>query len=210
MSRPTFRYENQYKKEGFKFIAGLDEAGKGAWAGPVVAAAVVLPEQIDLPNLNDSKLVKAAHRDELFDLIQQQALAYGVGIMDATDVDELGLAQAHRMAMNSAVEQLSSQPDLLLVDGKGIRGLCKKSICIVKGDQKSKSIAAASILAKVTRDRLMIEYHEQHPQYQFCDHKGYGTKVHQEALKEHGPSILHRLSYNPVAQYFQASIFDFA
>lgn len=206
MPKPSFEIEHEYTEQGYQVLAGLDEAGKGAWAGPVVSAAVILPDEIDLPKLNDSKLLKESVREELYDLVCEQSIAYGVGIIDAEEIDRVGLAQAHRNSMNQAVAQLSIQPDLLLVDGKGISGLSCRHICIVKGDQKSNSIAAASILAKVTRDRLMKKYHRQLSQYQFHLHKGYGTKVHQEALEEHGPSIIHRVSYAPVAKFFQTSM----
>jgi len=208
MSGPTCELKESYLSQGYELIAGLDEAGKGAWAGPVVSAAVVLPKEVDLPGLNDSKLLSKAKRDELFDLIKKQAISFGVGIKDAYTVDEIGLAEAHRQSMREAIAQLQNKPDLLLVDGTGINKLGVETICVVKGDQKSKSIAAASVLAKVTRDRLMEKYNEAHPDYGFDKHKGYGTKLHEEALVKHGPCDLHRLSYTPVYQYWQANLFE--
>lgn len=207
MSGPTASLENKYLKEGYQLIAGLDEAGKGAWAGPVVAAAVVLPSKVDLPKLNDSKLLSATHRERLFDLIIEQSVAYGIGIRDAYDVDEIGLGEAHRQAMRESVEKLGVEVDLLLVDGLGIKQLGVKAECIVKGDQKVRCIAAASILAKVTRDRMMKEFNNSHPDYGFSNHKGYGTQEHQDAIEEYGPCELHRLSYTPVYRAWQKTLF---
>lgn len=207
MPTPTAKMELEYIKQGIATIAGLDEAGKGAWAGPVVAGAVILPENVKLPGLNDSKLVTEKNRERLYEAILEQAVAWGVGIQDAYTVDEVGLAQAHRLAMQHAVEALSVRPELLLVDGVGIKQLGVKAICIIKGDQKVRCIAAASIIAKVTRDRLMRQLHEQFPQYGFADHKGYGTAEHQAAIMRHGVCDLHRLSYEPVYLGWQRSLF---
>jgi ribonuclease HII len=208
MPRPTSRLENDYRNQGYQAIAGLDEAGKGAWAGPVVAAAVILPEKVQLPKLNDSKLLTAPLREELYQLITDQAVSYGIGIRRAYEVDEIGLGEAHRQAMRDAVAQLSVSADILLVDGKGIKQLGVETVCVVKGDQRVRCIAAASILAKVTRDRLMAELGEKHPDYGFAAHKGYGTKKHEEAIAKHGPCDIHRLSYTPVYQYWQANLFQ--
>lgn len=210
MPKPTSRLENEYKEQGYTVIAGLDEAGKGAWAGPVVSAAVILPEQVSLPGLNDSKLLSKEKRESLYDLVIEQAISYGIGIQDAYAVDEIGLAEAHRQSMRDAVAALEKKPELLLVDGKGISKLGIETVCVVKGDQKSRCIAAASVLAKVTRDRLMEAYGKEHPDYGFAQHKGYGTKMHEEALVKHGPCNLHRLSYTPVYQYWQANLFETA
>lgn len=207
MSRPTTRLENVYRKQGYANIVGLDEAGKGAWAGPVVAGAVLLPEKIDLPKLNDSKLLRAPQREELYDLIVNGAVAWGVGVVDAYLVDEIGLAQAHRQAMQDALREMSIQIDLVLADGIGINRLGFETICVVKGDQKVRSIAAASILAKVTRDRLMKEFAKEYPGYGFDEHKGYGTQRHQEAIAQHGICPLHRLSYSPIQIYWQQNLF---
>lgn len=205
-SHPTIRIEKEYWAQGFARIAGLDEVGKGAWAGPVVSAAVILPEETDLPGLNDSKMLSASQREELFLLIKEQALAYSVGLEDAWMVDEVGLAEAHRRTMQKAVKNLSLAADLLLVDGMGIKQLGVKSICIIKGDQKVRCIAAASIIAKVTRDALMKEYDEKYPGYGFADHKGYGTHQHTQALLKQGVCAIHRLSYEPVFRGWQGSL----
>jgi ribonuclease HII len=199
--------ELEYLRQGISAIAGLDEAGKGAWAGPVVAGAVILPEVVDLPGLNDSKMITEKARERLYEAIIEQAIAWGVGIQDAYAVDEIGLAQAHRLAMQQSVEALSVRPELLLVDGMGIKQLGVKAVCIIKGDRKVRCIAAASIIAKVTRDRLMKQLHEEFPQYGFANHKGCGTAEHQSALLRHGVCYLHRLSYEPVYQGWQRSLF---
>lgn len=208
MSRPTLKFEKLYWDQGYAAVAGLDEAGKGAWAGPVVAGAVVLPEKVDLPGLNDSKLVTAKMRDTLYELIMEQALAWGVGVQDAHMIDEIGLAAAHKLAMRHAVEALPQKPDFLLIDGIGIRQLGVQSVCIIKGDQKVRCIAAASIIAKVTRDRLMIQLHDQYPHYGFADHKGYGTEQHRLALNQHGICGIHRISYKPVTSGWQRNLFQ--
>ncbi len=207
MPRPSSRLENTYRKQGYSIIAGLDEAGKGAWAGPVVAGAVLLPERIDLPDLNDSKLLSPAKREELYDLIVRGATAWGAGIVDAHLVDEMGLAQAHRVAMQNALAEMGVKIDLVLADGKGINRLGYQTICIVKGDQKVRCIAAASIIAKVTRDRLMRQLAQEYPHYGFDEHKGYGTRQHQEAIARHGICPLHRLSYSPIQLYWQQNLF---
>lgn len=204
---PSIRLENKYKNLGYSNIAGLDEAGKGAWAGPVVAAAVILPEKIKLPSLNDSKLLTPKKRDNLYDEIINGCIAYGVGIRDAFSVDEIGLAEAHRQAMREAVKNLKMEVDLLLVDGLGIKQLGIKTECIVKGDQKVRCISAASIIAKVTRDRMMAEFNDNHPNYGFQNHKGYGTKEHEQAIELYGPCELHRLSYSPVYRAWQKTLF---
>lgn len=208
MSRPTIRFEKLYRDQGYATIAGLDEAGKGAWAGPVVAGAVILPDDVDLPKLNDSKLLTAKMRDKLYEMIVQQAIAWSVGIQEAHVVDEIGLSAAHKLAMRQAVEGLNTKPDFLLIDGIGIRQLGVASTCIIKGDQKVRCIAAASIIAKVTRDRIMVALHEQFPYYGFADHKGYGTKEHRNAIHKHGICEIHRLSYEPVSCGWQRRLFE--
>lgn len=210
MARPTAKLEKEYQEQGYQLIAGLDEAGKGAWAGPVVSAAVVLPDKTSLPHLNDSKLLSHKQREELFLLVKGQAIAWGVGVVDAYLVDEIGLAEAHRQSMRLAVKELGMKPNLLLVDGTGIKQLGIKAECIVKGDQKVRCIAAASILAKVTRDRLMVEYEKEHPGYGFANHKGYGTQEHQDAIAANGICGIHRLSYTPVHNFWQQNLFQLA
>lgn len=208
MPYPTAKLEQEYLARGFRAVAGLDEAGKGAWAGPVVAGAVILPEKTKLPGLDDSKRLSAKQREELYDRIIEQAVAFGVGVRDAFMIDEIGLAEAHRQAMQAAVDALTPRPDYLLIDGMGIRKLGVTGICIIKGDQKVRCIAAASIIAKVTRDRIMRACDTAFPAYGFADHKGYGTEQHHQALLEHGVCSLHRLSYAPVYRGWQRSLFS--
>lgn len=203
---PTNELEQEYQKKGFNLIAGLDEVGKGSWAGPMVSAAVILPNEIDLPKLNDSKLVSEKNREYLYELITQNAVAWGIGIVSWIEIDEQGLGEAHRNSMRLAVQNLQTKPDYLLVDGSGISLLGVESSCVVKGDQKVRCIAAASIIAKVTRDRLMKEYAIQYPEYGFDRHKGYGTADHQEALNAHGVSPIHRLSYKPVFRIWSGEL----
>ena len=210
MKTPSSQLENQYIRQGYSAIAGLDEAGNGAWAGPVVAGAVVLPAKARLPFLADSKLLTEAKREDLYERILDQALAWGVGIQEAFLIDEIGLAETHRRAMREAVENLNIEVDLLLIDGIGIRQLGVQSVCIVKGDQKVRSISAASILAKVTRDRLMKELDNQYPGYGFAEHKGYGTSAHQKAIVQKGVCGIHRLSYVPVFYQWQGDLFQYA
>ena len=180
-------FENKYSD--LAYVAGIDEAGRGPLAGPVVAAAVILPKDIFLPFLNDSKKVTEKRRDVLFDEIKQNAIAYGIGIASNTLIDEINILQANYEAMREAVNALEKTPDILLVDAVHIPDINIKQVGIVKGDAKSVNIAAASILAKVTRDRLMAEYDKIYPEYGFASNKGYGTATHIAALKEIGPCL---------------------
>lgn len=186
-------FENKYSD--LAYIAGIDEAGRGPLAGPVVAAAVILPKDIFLPFLNDSKKVTEKRRDVLFDEIKQNAIAYGIGIASNTLIDEINILQATYEAMREAINALEKTPDVLLVDAVHIPDINIKQVGIVKGDAKSVNIAAASILAKVTRDRLMAEYDKIYPEYGFASNKGYGTATHIAALKEVGPCAIHRKSF---------------
>lgn len=186
-------FENKYSD--LVYVAGIDEAGRGPLAGPVVAAAVILPKDIFLPFLNDSKKVTEKRRDVLFDEIKQNAIAYGIGIALNTLIDEINILQATYEAMREAVNALEKTPDILLVDAVHIPDINIKQVGIVKGDAKSVNIAAASILAKVTRDRLMAEYDKIYPEYGFASNKGYGTATHIAALKEIGPCAIHRKSF---------------
>lgn len=186
-------FENKYSD--FGAVAGIDEAGRGPLAGPVVAAAVILPKDIFLPFLNDSKKVTEKRRDVLFDQIKQEAIAYGIGIASNALIDEINILQATYEAMREAVSKLNKTPDILLVDAVHIPGISIKQVGIVKGDAKSVNIAAASILAKVTRDRLMLEYDKIYPEYGFASNKGYGTAKHIEALKAYGACDIHRRSF---------------
>ncbi|MGA2089841.1 MAG: ribonuclease HII [Endomicrobiales bacterium] len=197
-----FSFDHTYRDTGYRVIAGVDEAGRGPWAGPVVAAAVILPESPRLPGLNDSKKLSSKKRDLLFDAITACARSVGVGIIDVTDIDTLNILQATFCAMRVAIEKLSTPVDALLVDGSlSVPGLTHTQKTIIGGDGKSACIAAASIIAKVTRDRIMIELSRQYPQYQFHEHKGYGTKVHYDALVEYGPCPIHRKSFEPVKRF---------
>lgn len=186
-------FENKYSDLGA--VAGIDEAGRGPLAGPVVAAAVILPKDIFLPFLNDSKKVTEKRRDVLFDQIKQEAIAYGIGIASNALIDDINILQATYEAMREAISKLNKTPDILLVDAVHIPGINIKQVGIVKGDAKSVNIAAASILAKVTRDRLMLEYDKIYPEYGFASNKGYGTAKHIEALKAYGACDIHRRSF---------------
>ncbi len=187
--------ENSCMAEGYKVICGVDEAGRGPLAGPVCAAAVILPPDLEIPGLNDSKKLSDKKRRELMPIIKEQALAYGIAFASEQEIDEINILQATYLAMQRAIDQLSVKPDLALVDGNraGDFGVSIKTV--VKGDSLSASIAAASVLAKVTRDDLMLELAKQYPQYGFEIHKGYGTKAHYAALSEHGPSPVHRMTF---------------
>lgn len=181
--------------DGYETVCGVDEAGRGPLAGPVCAAAVILPRDLELPGLNDSKKLTDKKRRELFDMITSQALTYGIALVDEKVIDEINILQATFQAMRTAVERLEKAPDLVLIDGNRAPALSVPTKTVVKGDSLSASIAAASILAKVTRDDLLMELDAQYPQYGFAVHKGYGTKRHYEALREFGPSPVHRMSF---------------
>jgi ribonuclease HII len=201
MEQNLWDFENKARAQGYQFIAGVDEAGRGPLAGPVVAAAVVLPVDANLPGLNDSKKLTPNKREELFPKIKTQAVAYGVDVVDAEVIDEINILQAARLAMKQAVEKLLCDPDLLLIDGNQKIDLSLKQWAIVKGDAKSFSISAASVLAKVTRDHIMQDYHLQYPQYEFARHKGYGTKLHKGLIAEYGPCPIHRRTFKGVTEY---------
>jgi len=193
-------FEAEIRARGFRVIAGLDEAGRGPLAGPVVAAAVVLPEKARLKGVDDSKKLSAGQREEMFSLLREKALAMGVGIVDVQEIDRLNILQASLRAMELAVGNLSLPPDFLLIDGIDSLHLPLAQQTIPKGDQRCLSVAAASILAKVTRDRLMMGYHDQYPQYNFARHKGYGTKEHLQAIRKYGCCPLHRRSFRTIYQ----------
>jgi ribonuclease HII len=190
-----FFYENNMKIAGLAPVCGIDEAGRGPLAGPVCAAAVILPESAQLPGLNDSKKLSAKKRDELFELITNGAIAYGVGWADEAEIDRFNILQATFMAMRRAVEQLEVKPQAALVDGNRDPKLEIPALCVVGGDGKSPSIAAASILAKVSRDRLMLELDSRYPQYMFAKHKGYPTRLHYEMILKYGVCPVHRKSF---------------
>ena len=186
-------FEREYRPCGV--ICGIDEAGRGPLAGPVVAAAVCLPENCELLYVNDSKKLSEKKREELFDQIREKAVSYGIGIVGPDVIDEINILQADYEAMRIAVSQLKPQPEVLLNDAVRIPGLSMKQVPIILGDAKSLSIAAASILAKVTRDRMMAEYDKIYPEYGFAGNKGYGSASHIEALKTYGPCPIHRRSF---------------
>ena len=194
-------HEREAEHSGYHSVAGVDEAGRGPLAGPVVAAAVILPPDLCLPGLRDSKKMSPALREILYDQIIEQCIGFGIGQVDEEIIDEINILQAALLAMKRAVEQLPAPVDMLLIDGnRGIEcGVRQKTI--IGGDDTSLSIAAASVLAKVTRDRLMERYHEQYPQYEFSRHKGYGTRLHRERIQQYGPCPIHRKTFRGVAEY---------
>ena len=187
--------ENSLYAEGYKMICGVDEAGRGPLAGPVCAAAVILPKGLELPGLNDSKKLTDKKRRELFPIIKEQAVAYGIGLASHEEIDEINILQATYLAMERAIAQLEGKADFALIDGNRAKDFGLPVRTVVKGDSLSASIAAASILAKVTRDDIMLEMAEKYPEYGFDVHKGYGTKAHYEALRSHGHSPIHRMSF---------------
>lgn len=187
--------EDGFYAEGVAYICGVDEAGRGPLAGPVCAAAVILPEHLQIPGLTDSKKLTDKKRRELYPIIKEQAIAYGIGFASEKEIDEINILQATFLAMQRALDQLSVRPDLALIDGNREKDFGLPVKTVVKGDSLSANIAAASVLAKVTRDDLMEEMALEYPQYQFEIHKGYGTKAHYAALTEHGPSPIHRMTF---------------
>lgn len=199
------RYELSLYRQGIEYIAGIDEAGRGCLAGPVVAAAVILPHDWTIWEVNDSKQLTASKREELFSRIQVQAVNWGVGIIPETIIDQINILQATYRAMEKAIAALDMTPQYLLLDAVTLKNVSIPQRGIPKGDRLSISIAAASILAKVTRDRLMIEYGKQYPDYGFARHKGYGTKQHRHAIATHGPCAIHRKTFRGVKEYLPSS-----
>ncbi|WP_027339981.1 ribonuclease HII [Halonatronum saccharophilum] len=195
------RYEKGLRERGYKLIGGIDEAGRGPLAGPVVAAVVILDEDTYIPGLDDSKKLSESKREELFEIIQEKALGVGVGIVDNRRIDEINILQATYQGMKEAISSLEVDPDYLLIDAETLPGIAIAQKGIVEGDANSVSIAAASIVAKVTRDRMLLEYDKEYPEYGFSSHKGYGTAYHIEALKEHGPTPIHRKSFKIVSKF---------
>lgn len=191
----TYEYENLLKEKGYSLICGIDEAGRGPLAGPVFAAAVILPDGLDDLGINDSKKLSEKKRDALFDLICEKAVAYSIASASEKEIDEINILNATFLAMKRAVEGLKIKPDFALVDGNRKPNTGVEEMPLVKGDAKSISIAAASILAKVSRDRYLLELDKKYPEYLFSKHKGYPTKLHYEKIKEHGISPVHRLSF---------------
>ncbi len=198
---PDFSYESEIIARGFERVAGVDEAGRGPLAGPVVAAAVILPRGFSCEGLDDSKKMTRNRREIVYErLVSDEGVVWAVGVVDAAKIDELNILRATHVAMGEAVDGLVVRPDMALVDGLRVKGLSVEHEALVKGDGKSLSIAAASVIAKVTRDRMMERMDEEFPEYGFVRHQGYGTREHLEALKKHGPCRYHRRSFEPVSQ----------
>ena len=193
---PDYEFEKAAVNSGFSCICGADEAGRGPLAGPVCAAAVILPEGAVIEGLDDSKKLTEKKRERLYDIIKETAVAYSVAYGTLEEIETVNILEATYLAMNRAIDGLNVKPDFALIDGNRVpRGIKIPCETIVKGDSKSMSVAAASVLAKVTRDRLMLEYDKKYPEYNFKKHKGYGTKEHTELIKQYGPCEIHRLSF---------------
>lgn len=195
IARTEVMKKYEYENEQYGFVCGIDEVGRGPLAGPVVACAVILPANSQILYLNDSKKLSEKKREELYDVIMKEAVAVGIGMRDAGRIDEINILQATYEAMRDAIANLKVKPDVLLNDAVTIPGVDIKQVPIIKGDAKSVSIAAASIVAKVTRDRMMVEYDKEYPGYEFASSKGYGTQKHIDFLKANGPTPLHRRSF---------------
>ncbi len=207
MSRPPdLRYERKLWAEGLEAVAGVDEVGVGPMAGPVVAAAVIFPPEVFIKGVHDSKQLTAEHREALFPLIREQAIAIGLGVAEVEEIDRRNIYHATMAAMIRAIEALDRKPNHVLVDGRTIPGIVLPQTRIVGGDRKSFCIAAASIIAKVTRDRMMRDYDAAYPAYGFARHKGYCTAEHVAAVKQLGPSPIHRTSFAPVAMAAQLKL----
>ena len=189
-----FDYENKYLNAGCKFIAGIDEAGRGPLAGPVVVASVIMPMDNIIDGINDSKKLTEKKRNELFEKIKQTAICYHIEVVDEKVVDEINILNATKLGMKNCIEKLESRPDVVLIDAVKIDSDVQ-TVSIIKGDAKSYSIAAASILAKVYRDNMMLQYDKEYPIYNFAKHKGYGTKMHIDAIKQYGICPIHRKSF---------------
>ena len=202
---PTEEFERAARLCGYRRIAGIDEAGRGPLAGPVVAAAVVLPVRCRLSGIDDSKQLSEGERARLYAAILEHAVGMGIGSADVGEIDRFNILEATRLAMRRAIDQLAPPPDYLLIDAVTLPGIGIPERPIIKGDSLSRSIAAASIIAKVTRDRLMAEYHDMFPQYDFLSHKGYGTREHLQRLARHGPCSIHRRTFTPVHEAILAA-----
>lgn len=188
-------FEKEALAKGYKSVCGVDEAGRGPLAGPVCAAAVILPEGVIIDGVNDSKKLSEKKRESLFDVIREQALSYSIAYATVDEIEEINILNATMLAMRRAIDGLDIKADYAMIDGNKIPPIDIDAKCIVKGDAKSMSIACASILAKVSRDRLLYKYAEEYPMYGFDKHKGYGTKVHREAILKYGPCPYHRKSF---------------
>jgi len=198
MSFPHTRYENSLRKKGYQLIAGLDEAGKGAWAGPLVAGSVILAPEVKLTGLKESKLLSPSQRKQLYLEITKTAVCWSVGVVSEKIIDRIGITAANHLAMEKAVKNLTVQPDYLLIDYVKLRGVKIPYQALINGDEMIASIAAASVIAKVTRDCIMVAAHEEYPKFDFHIHKGYGTNRHHELIIRHGICDLHRRSFSPI------------
>ena len=194
-------YEKEARKNGYDAVAGIDEAGRGPLAGPVVAASVILPDSFSVSGIDDSKKISPKKREKLFDEIHRHAVAVGVGIVGPGDIDRINILRASLLAMAISVQNLDSEPDFLIIDGTFSISFDLPQKAVPKGDSLSISIAAASIVAKVTRDRMMKKYAIEYPEFEFAKHKGYPTKAHKEAIRKHGISPIHRLTFKGVKEY---------
>lgn len=203
MNADLWAFEKALTAEGFCAIAGVDEAGRGPLAGPVVSAAVILPAEFNAAGVNDSKKLTLRQRERLYTLIYAQATAVGIGIVDPVEIDRINILQATRLSMAMAVSHLKPRPDYLIIDGNFDIPATLPQQSIVKGDARSVSIAAASIVAKVSRDYLMQRYHEDYPHFGFDRHKGYPTKAHKAAIAQHGPCLIHRRSFKGVREHIE-------
>lgn len=193
---PDFSFENELKQQGYNYICGVDEAGRGPLAGPVCAAAVILPESVQISGINDSKKLSEKKRELLFSEITQKAISYSIAFASVEEIEEINILNATFLAMNRAIDGLNIKPDFAIIDGNLLpKGISVSASPLVKGDSRSLSVAAASILAKVSRDRLLIQYDKEYPEYKFASHKGYGTKAHIEAIKKYGVLKIHRKSF---------------
>ncbi len=197
------KYEKEYYAQGYQYIAGVDEAGRGPLAGPVFAAAVIFSKDTVIEEINDSKKLTEKKREELFDVIKEKALCYAIVCADEKEIDRINILAATLNCFNKAVSELAVTPDIALIDGNRVGEMPVECRTIVKGDANSMSIAAASILAKVARDRYITEMSELYPQYNFAKHKGYGTKEHLEAIAKYGPSPIHRLTFKGVKEHLR-------
>lgn len=198
-------FEKMVQQRGFKAIAGIDEAGRGPLAGPVVAAAVILPSSFEMSGLTDSKKLSEKQRNKFYPQIQQQATAYGIGVASVVEIDKINILQATLLAMQRAVSRLAVPPDYLLIDGITPLPVDISQQTLKKGDSRSLSIAAASVIAKVVRDRIMYAFAKQMPEYQFAKHKGYGTQIHRQAIAEFGPSWQHRRTFAGVKEHLDSA-----
>ena len=190
------QYENELRNKGYKYICGIDEAGRGPLAGPVVVASVIMPENSMIEGINDSKKVSEKKREKLYDLILEEAISYGVGIIGQDEIDDINILNATKKGLTVSLKELTQKPDLIIVDAlTNIDTLGTPYESIIKGDAKCYSISAASIIAKVTRDRIMREWDTIYPQYGFAQHTGYGTSAHISSIKEYGPCPLHRKTF---------------